>query len=375
MKIAVSSTSKVPSETANSIQMMLACQGLVQNGHEVRLWVPDLERVSFNVLRKHYGLTVDKFRIHSLLSLPFLNRLDFSLSMILRAFFWNPAVVYTWTIPVAAMGGFLGATIVLEIHDVPCGKLGTSMFNYFIGSDADKRVVFISEALKQRVQEQFPKLKDAECVVAPNGVEPADYENLPDTAAAKQEMGFHDGMIVSCSGHLYAGRGVELFMELARRFPQVHFYWFGGNPDEAAAYRQQVADKGQDNVFFTGFIPRSELPLAQKASDILLMPYGKAIAGSSGGDSAAICSPMKMFEYLAAGKPILTSDIPVIHEVLNSENAIFCEPENVDSWAAALARVLEDPALRESLSNAALQESKKYSWKERAARILSFAKR
>ncbi len=372
MKIAVGSTSKIPSETANSIQMIMACQGLVQNGHEIRVWVPDLESTSFEKLRKHYGLICQKFKIHSLVSFRYFKRLDFSASMILRAFLWNPDLVYTWTIPVAAFAAFLGATIVLEVHDIPTGKLGTALFNSFIRSDADKRLVFVSNELQRRVKERFPNLKDGECVIAPNGVELQDYQDLPDTAEAKRQLGFPEGMIVSCSGHLYAGRGVDLFLEMARRFPSVHFYWFGGNSEQVSFYSRQAAENGLENVVFTGFIPKSELPLAQAASDILIMPYGKNIAGSSGGDSAAICSPMKMFEYLAAGKPILTSDLPVIHEVLNTETAVFCEAENTDSWAEALQTLLADPALRESLSASARKESLKHSWQQRAEQITAF---
>ena len=82
----------------------------------------------------------------------------------------------------------------------------------------------------------------------------------------------------------------------------------------------------------TGFIENSKLPLYQAACDILLMPYENAIAGSSGGNSVDICSPMKMFEYMAVGRAIISSDLPVIHEVLDNETAFFCPPEDSSAW-------------------------------------------
>ena len=64
--------------------------------------------------------------------------------------------------------------------------------------------------------------------------------------------------------------------------------------------------------------------------------------GSSGtADSAAVASPMKMFEYMAAGRAIVSADLPVIREVLNEENAVFCKPDDIDDWKFALSRLLD----------------------------------
>ena len=80
---------------------------------------------------------------------------------------------------------------------------------------------------------------------------------------------------------------------------------------------RRLEQGGIKNVHLTGFVPNEELPLYQAACDILLMPYEEAIAGSSGGDTARFASPMKAFEYMAAGRPILSSDLPVFREVLD----------------------------------------------------------
>ena len=100
------------------------------------------------------------------------------------------------------------------------------------------------------------------------------------------------------------------------------------------------------------------------------MPYEKTIAGSSGGNSAAICSPMKMFEYLAAGKPILASDLPVIHEILDPTCAVFCEPENLSSWIEGLKMLLGHPEEAAKLAATAKQKSSFYSWKNREKMII-----
>jgi glycosyltransferase involved in cell wall biosynthesis len=184
-------------------------------------------------------------------------------------------------------------------------------------------------------------------------------------------LGFPETISVGCTGHLYAGRGAELFLGLAARFPQASFIWTGGRAEDVAAQRGRAGQAGLDNVRFSGFVPQGEVPLHQAAVEILLMPYGRAIAGSSGGNSAEICSPMKLFDYLAAGRAILSSDLPVIREVLDEDSAVFAPPENEAGWADALGRLLADADLRARLSARAAEKAVQYSWRSRQARILA----
>ena len=73
-----------------------------------------------------------------------------------------------------------------------------------------------------------------------------------------------------------------------------------------------------------------------------------------------------MFDYMAAGRPILASDIPVFHEVLRDEIALFCESENPTSWIAAIRALQQDGLRRENMGASAKQEAHKYTWKNRA---------
>ncbi|MGC8856496.1 MAG: glycosyltransferase, partial [Anaerolineae bacterium] len=166
------------------------------------------------------------------------------------------------------------------------------------------------------------------------------------------------------------GRGAELFLRLAEDFPQASFVWVGGRADDVETWRQRAIRL--NNVTFTGFVPNGDLPRYLAAADVLLMPYERSIFGSSGSaNSAAVASPMKMFEYMAAGRAILSSDLPVIREVLNERNAAFCPPEDETAWRAALGELLSDATRRLTLATQAQQDVRQYTWLARARKILA----
>jgi glycosyltransferase involved in cell wall biosynthesis len=100
------------------------------------------------------------------------------------------------------------------------------------------------------------------------------------------------------------------------------------------------------------------------------MPYQKSISVSSGGDTAQFASPMKVFEYLATGRAILSSDLPVLREVLSEKNAVLLPAEDTDAWERALRELVEDPERRELLAQQGREDASRYTWTERAKKSL-----
>jgi glycosyltransferase involved in cell wall biosynthesis len=93
--------------------------------------------------------------------------------------------------------------------------------------------------------------------------------------------------------------------------------------------------------------------------------------GSSGtADSASVASPMKMFEYMAAGRAIVTADLPVIREVLNEKNAVFCGPDDLNDWKLGIEKLLADEPRRTELGKQAKEDVQKFTWLARAEKIL-----
>jgi glycosyltransferase involved in cell wall biosynthesis len=131
----------------------------------------------------------------------------------------------------------------------------------------------------------------------------------------------------------------------------------GGEPDDIARLEAAARGRRLENFHLAGFVPNAELPRYQAACNALLMPYQDKVAASSGGDIGRFLSPMKLFEYLASGRAILSSNLPV-------------PPGDASAWTAALRRMQTDPQLRQRLAAAAHETALQYTWERRAALIL-----
>jgi glycosyltransferase involved in cell wall biosynthesis len=365
MNIVAIAGSTIPSDTANSLQVMKACQALVQIGHNITLLIPGSKNASVD-LQKHYGLQVD-FPIEWLSSS---SRRMFTWDSVRRAGALKADLIYSWFPQSAVFALLSGVPVVFEIHIQPTGLFGPLWHRAFANLRGRKRLVSITRALVNILEQDFHMhFHPEEVVIAPNGVDLERFAFLADPVTARRQIGFREAPTVMCTGHLYAGRGAELFLSLAKSLPHAHFVWVGGRPEDIRTWKEKAES---ENITFTGFIPNSDLPLYQAAADILLMPYSRAIMGSSGSaDSAAVASPMKMFEYMAAGRAIVSTDLPVIREVLNEKSAVFCEPDNISDWRLEIKALLDNEARRVELVNQARRDVEGYTWVARAQKIMN----
>ncbi|HEY3345319.1 MAG TPA: glycosyltransferase [Anaerolineaceae bacterium] len=378
MKIACIATSQVPSSTANSIQLMKACQALAQNGHSVTLLLPDVPQTrpadpaerGWEYLAPRYGLE-QRFDIEWIPTDLRWKRYDLAWKALARARSLRAGLVYTWLPQAGVLALALGMPTLLEMHDRPTGNLGPLIFQLFLRWPGVKRVLPITQALQRCLERDYHFVfRPGQAVVSPNGADLERYAGLPDAPAARRELELPEQPTAIYTGHFYAGRGMDVLIGLAMRFPQVHFLWVGGQAEDVNHWKQRLEKARLQNVTLTGFIENQRLPLYQAAGDILLMPYEQAIAGSSGGNSADICSPMKMFEYMAAGRAILSSDLPVIREVLNEQNAVFCPPGDPQAWQDTFAALLGAPARQQMLGLQARLDAPRYTWRAREERAL-----
>lgn len=370
MKLALISPSRVPSGTANSIQAMKVAQSLTQIGHQVRLWLPGEPAGPWAALAEQYGLHTP-FELSWLPARGWLRRYDFAFKALAAARAWGGQAVYTWLPQAALLALWGGLPALLEVHDRPTGRLGPHLWRAVARHPGQKRLLFITRALRKALEVEFDlRVSDAEALIAPDGVDLERYAGLPSAEQARSRLGLAPGLTALYTGHLYAGRGMSILLGLAQAFPRVNFLWVGGREQDVHAWKEKISAQGLQNVRLTGFVPNARIPLYQAAGDILLMPYERNVAVSGGGNTADICSPMKMFEYLAAGRAVLSSDLPVLREVLNDGNAVLADPQDLPAWQAAFECLAQDANLRARLGAQARADAAQYTWQQRARRSL-----
>jgi glycosyltransferase involved in cell wall biosynthesis len=371
MRIVCIAASFVPSTAANSIQVMKVCDALAGLGHAVTLIVPGDQQIPWDELKGHYGVQAS-FNIQWVRENLTFKRYDYSLKAVRLARKLKPDMLYTWVLQAAVLGLWMKIPTLLEMHDRITGKFGPWLFRQFWKSKTPGRVLAITGALKRAVISSFDGFVQPDQIfVGPDGVDLKRYQPPRKPEDARRQLGLEQGLTVGYTGHFYAGRGIELMYSLGKALPAIKFLWVGGDPADVEHWKKRIASDKIQNITLTGFVENQRLPTYQFACDILLMPYGASIAGSGGGNTADIASPMKMFEYMAAGRAIISSDLPVIHEVLDEDTALFCPSDDLSAWKAAIVKLTDDSALRESLGRAARSKVTAYTWQERQMRALA----
>ena len=250
--------------------------------------------------------------------------------------------------------------VAYESHQMPQNKFRSFIEGSMFRQKKFLRIVVISEALKKDYLRQFLFLKDEMVVVS------HDAADLPMITADKNK---NKKIVVGYVGHLYAGRGVELILGMAERRPSLIFELVGGQKEDVINWKQKSANL--PDVVFRGHIQPKNLHSFYKRLDIVLAPYQIGVnQGDGKTDTTKWMSPMKIFEYMAFGLPIICSDIPVLGEILNKNNAILVSSSNLDAWCAALDE-LQNSRTRKILGvNAYKTVSANHTWEIRAKKIL-----
>ena len=278
----------------------------------------------------------------------------------------------------AALGlmELFGIPTILELHDVPRNTpRQEKLFQRILHHGKFLSLIVITNALAERMQ---PLINDSKkMVVLPDGVDRKSLDPEQTKEEARRELGLDQNQrrIAVYTGHLYRGRGIELIIQLAERLPDHLFVIVGGQEKNLAEYRSQTSEL--TNIQFVGFRPPAQIPVFLQAADVLLMPYGQYVEvrrGGKGADTSGHASPIKMFEYMAAGRPILSSNLPVLQEILTDKvNALLLPTDDADAWIQALKTLQENSQLSASIAQRAKQDVEEYTWERRAEKILAIA--
>lgn len=358
------SVSTLPSSSANAIQVSRMCEAFANAGRGVRLHARANRRsgrVSDTEVFAYYGVA-ETFE----LSL-YRGRVLRDARMGLRAGMASGAVIYGRNISAAHLSARLGRPVVLEIHH-PFGpeRAEHAHLKRLSRERCCLGIVAISNALARRLAEDFPGFA-GRILVAPDAANP-----LTATTASASAAGASSGFHVGYAGSLYAGKGFRRIVDLAQQLPWATFHVIGDT--------HPLAKRGIDiealppNVVMHGHQHPHRVGDLIAGCDVLLAPYRRQVKPHASLDIAPWMSPLKVFEYMSAAKPIVASDLPVIREVLtHEETALLCAAEDDAAWLTALTRLAREPQLAGRLAtNAHALWADHYTWDARARAILTW---
>lgn len=359
IRMAYVSGSYLPSRQANSVQVMRMCDAFAASGIGVTLYARQSLTETREDIRDYYGVS-DRFRIVRLPTWPLRHGREFQFAAKVRRELKRdvPDVIYGRHL--LAMYASVGlAPTVYEVHSMK-SRVSRVIERNMLRHRSMKMLVAISDRLALDIREGG---WTGDLMTERDAADPVSYDQV-EKALLPGDGHLHVGYC----GQLYRGRGIELLLEVARRRPKVEFHFVGGNLDDITVFRGD--SEGLSNVHFHGHVPPSRVKEFLAAFDVLVAPYQADAAAAGGEEIARWISPMKLFEYMDAGKPILISNLPAIAEVLvHDEHAILLSPSDIDAWVSAIDS-LQSSGLRVRLGSSARRlVHEQYTWNKRAMRI------
>lgn len=365
MRLHYFSNTNLPSQSANSVHVMRMCEALAEHDCTVKLFAMKGRKGRENLFT-YYGVKPN-FQVE-VWGAPWLKgRLYlYSLKTVLSLLRSRPEVIYTRSLVGAYYLSFTHLPFVFENHN-PRNTLKPRqrrMFDRVISSPNMKRMVVISEALRNILMEETP-LDEAKFIVCHDAAKTVSQtEPLTEFTLGRNQL--HIGY-VGTIGH---GRGLELLASLAYELDWVEFHVVGCTESQAREFFNWKETPA--NLHFYGFVAPSATESFRQKCDILVAPYQNNLALKSGKNSSEYMSPLKIFEYMASRKAIIASDLPVIREVLNDTNAVLCPCSSIDAWKQSILRLSANPEERHRLAgNAFMDFENKYTWYKRAGGILT----
>lgn len=362
---------------------MKTCEGLAAYGAEVELWIPRRRNPQFpRDPFAHYGVA----RNFTLRVLPAFDGLaffpgrfgffvmvaTFGASLIVSALLHKltrRAIFYLHDPLYALFLQFVARHVFLEIHEIHEGyrKAGFWTRRFF----SRVQGFIVTNRFKENMLHERLNIPHERMLIQQNVVDAALFRIDMPQGEARHTLGIPaDVVMILYSGQLLAWKGIDTLLE-AHAFLRENetIYFIGGTDEGIEKFKAQSEKLNAHKVVIVGRKPYREMPLWLRAADVL------ALCHSARFEIAKYeASPVKLFEYMASGRPIVVSNLPSLREIVNEEMVWFFEPDNPRSLADAIHRVIDRKGEAETKARRAREESARYTWEKRSERIVKFVR-
>ncbi len=380
MTIFYIANARMPTEKAHGLQIMKMCESFASTGLKVRLIIP----WRFSKIKKdpfdYYGVKKN-FRIKKLPSLDLiplgLPKIGFwfqSLSFAKLVFFYllftKAEIIYTRDILPLFFLSLFKKNLVYEAHTFP--KRFSLHRGFF---QRVRAIIVINQQLKKLLVEKG--ISADKILVAPGGVDLEEFNLKESQEECRQKLNLPlDKKIIGYVGQLKTmgmGKGIgsliKALMILKKDNFSINLCLVGGQESDIVDYKKMASKINlTKDILFIGQVKHCLIPYYLKSFDVLVMPF------SGTQHFAYYMSPLKMFEYMAAKKPMVASDLPSIREILNEDKAILTGPDNPNDLARGIDRALKKPDFSAKIAKRAYRDVQEYTWQKRVKRIIEFIK-
>lgn len=366
MKILYLSQSRIPSKSANSIHVMKMCKAFERMGAGVTLLGIKGDKNNID-LGEYYGSKLD----FDLVIFPIKEKKGEIIKLALYDFFWflknkkqHFDLIYSRSSLCLVLFLMFKKKFIYEIHSSPRTKLHLICEKLIFKNNKLNKIVFISEQLERYYKSKFHNLKNKDICIAADASDP--FPLYVDKISLKGKSNFNIGYI----GHLYPGKGGETIIDISKRMPDINFHIVGGLEKDIEKLEKQKKNK---NLYFYGHVSHKQTKSYLNEFDIVLAPYkNKVNLANTSVDIGQWMSPLKIFEYMASGKPIIASNLKVLREVLfHEKNCLLADPDKISEWVDQINKLKTNKNLRNKISKKAKEDFlEKYTWEKRAEKII-----
>ena len=348
-RIAFLTTISYPSTLANRIHVREMCRAFINHGLQVSFFSENADKDNFldypSLTFYNQEGNLLKRAVSYVRSLKKLNECDVWYCREPRLLFLVLILSFMYRIKIPY--------VVFEIHDESRAFFDRLILILF-RLNHKFVIIAITEELSTWLKNKYNYLENHILVLA-DGVssEMFKVESQPDK----------DGHILY-TGSLYAWKGVYTLVDAARLLPENDFIIVGGNDNDIKSLKKYA--NGISNVDIVGYVPHEEISIFYKGAAIVVLPNS-----SDHEMSRLYTSPLKLFEYMASGIPIVASNLPSLKEVLREDTVEFADPDNATSLSKAFKKVLNDYNKAMDKASLAKIEVKQFSWNQRVSKIMN----